>query len=378
MWWWWGCDRRGDFSSGSHPLRIETCSQHQIQANFRIRWIDVLVVSILLEVREESKCRRATVDTARGRDVWGFGQMMTLRQVEVIRAVMVTGTIGGAAKLLNVSAPGISRLVKYTERSLGIRFFQRQNGRYFPTPEAQNIFEQINGVYKKVDDLTEIISKIGHGALSELRIGSVPSISQVMVPRAIERVRRRYPDLRVDINVLKIEEAVDFLLLGRGDCVAMSYRLDHSGLDFLPLASGELYCIVPDGHELAGRRQISAAEIIRYPLIGIDPTDPYGGIMAEIFARQKLDYDIPIRAPVKAGLGIAVIDQFTVAHGGYPGIEMLRIVEPTRFDTYIAVKRGAPLSLHIEHFIECLRSEMRAVGPDKPTPRKSDPKPRRK
>src|SRR5258708_11637893 len=60
----------------------------------------------------------------------GSSGMMTLRQVEVIRAVMVTGTIGGAAKLLNVSAPGISRLVKYTEKSLGIRFFQRQNGRY--------------------------------------------------------------------------------------------------------------------------------------------------------------------------------------------------------------------------------------------------------
>jgi DNA-binding transcriptional LysR family regulator len=157
--------------------------------------------------------------------------MMTLRQVEVIRAVMVTGTIGGAAKLLNVSAPGISRLVKYTERSLGIRFFQRQNGRYFPTPEAQNIFEQINGVYKKVDDLSEIISKIGRGGLSELRIGSVPSISQVMVPRAIERVRRRYPDLGIDINILKLEEAIDYLLLGRGECVAMSYRLEHSGID---------------------------------------------------------------------------------------------------------------------------------------------------
>ena len=89
--------------------------------------------------------------------------MMTLRQVEVIRAVMVTGTIGGAARLLNVSAPGISRLVKYTEKSLGVRFFQRQNGRYFPTAEARNIFEQINGVYEKMDDLTEIISKIGRG-----------------------------------------------------------------------------------------------------------------------------------------------------------------------------------------------------------------------
>ncbi len=159
----------------------------------------------------------------------------------------------------------------------------------------------------------------------------------------------------------------------------MSYRLDHSGLDFLPLASGELFCIVPDGHELAGRKQISAAEIIRHPLIGIDPNDPYGRIMAEIFARNKLSYDITIRARfgttvcalVKAGLGIAVIDQFTVAHGGYPGIELLRITEPTQFDTYVAVKRGAPLSHYIEHFIDCLRSEMRAVGLVRSGPKKA-------
>jgi DNA-binding transcriptional LysR family regulator len=99
--------------------------------------------------------------------------------------------------------------------------------------------------------------------------------------------------------------------------------------------------------------------------------------MAEIFARNKLAYDITIRARfgttvcalVKAGLGIAVIDQFTVAHGGYPGVELLRITEPTRFDTYIAVKRGASLSLHVEYFIECLRAEMRAIEPSRNSPR---------
>jgi DNA-binding transcriptional LysR family regulator len=309
-----------------------------------------------------------------------------LRQVEVIRAVMVTGTIGGAAKLLNVSAPGVSRLVKYTEKSLGIRFFQRRNGRYFPTSEAQNIFEQINSVYEKVDDLSHIISKIGRGALSDLRVASVPSISQVMVPRAIERVRRRYPDLGIDINILKLEEAIDYLMLDKGECVAMSYRLEHSGLDFMPLASGELFCIVPSGHELAGRKQVSAAEMTRYPLIGIDPNDPYGRIMAEIFARNKLSYNITIRARfgttvcalVKAGLGIAVIDQFTVAHGGYPGVELLRIAEPTRFDTFVAVKRGAALSLHVEYFIDCLRSEMQAVEPGRNSPKLALPRSRKK
>lgn len=296
--------------------------------------------------------------------------MMTLRQIEVIRAIMVTGSIAGAARLLNVSSPGISRLIKYTEKSLGIRFFQRQNGRYFPTPEAQSIFEQINSVYKKVDDLTFILSSVGRGGLSELRIGSVPSISQVMVPRAIERVRQRYPDLRMDINILKIEEAIDYLLLGKGECVAMSYRFEHSSIEFEPLASGELFCIVAEGHPLASRQDITAAEMTRYPLIGIDPNDPYGRIMADIFARQALSYDIPIKARfgttvcslVKANLGIAVIDQFTVAHGSVPGIKLLRIAEPTHFETFIAKKRGNPLSLHTEYFIHSLRAEMRATA----------------
>jgi DNA-binding transcriptional LysR family regulator len=108
----------------------------------------------------------------------------------------------------------------------------------------------------------------------------------------------------------------------------------------------------------------------RHPLIGIDPNDPYGRIMAGIFARHRLSYDITIKARfgttvcalVKAGLGIAIIDQFTVAHGGMPGIKLLRIVEPTPFDTFVAVKRGGPLSLHAEFFIACLRAEMLAVG----------------
>src|SRR5260370_42573654 len=99
--------------------------------------------------------------------------------------------------------------------------------------------------------------------------------------------------------------------------------------------------------------------------------------MDEIFGRNKVSYDIRIRARfgttvcalVKAGLGIAGIDQFTVAHGGKPGIESLRISEPTQFDTYVAVKRSAPLWNYIEHFIDCRRSEMRAEGLGRTMPR---------
>lgn len=295
--------------------------------------------------------------------------MLTLRQIEVIRAIMITGTIVGAAKLLNVSAPGISRLMKHTERSLRLKLFERRQGRYVPTPEAKDIFEQINGVYRKVDDLHSMLARIERGGDVEFKLGSVPSICHVMVPRAIERLRRKHPDLRIDINILKIEEALDYLLLGKGEIVAMSYKLDHPGLDFMPLAMGELLCIVPQNHPLAGYSSISAREIVQHQLIGIDPNDPYGRIMSEIFQRQGLHYDMAIKARfgttvcslVRAGLGIAIIDQFTVAHGSMQGIATIPIEEPTRFQTYVAMKNDKALSLYAETFVTLLREEMNAV-----------------
>lgn len=295
--------------------------------------------------------------------------MLTLRQIEVIRAIMITGTIAGAAKLLNVSAPGISRLMKHTERSLRLKLFERRHGRYVPTPEAKDIFEQINGVYRKVDDLHSMLARIERGGDVEFKLGSVPSICHVMVPRAIERLRRKHPDLRIDINILKIEEALDYLLLGKGEIVAMSYKLDHPGLDFMPLAMGELLCIVPQHHPLAGYSSISAREIVQHQLIGIDPNDPYGRIMSEIFERQNLRYDMAIKARfgttvcslVRAGLGIAIIDQFTVAHGSMQGIATIPIAEPTHFQTYVAMKNDKALSLYAETFVKLLREEMNAV-----------------
>src|SRR5262245_40812800 len=85
--------------------------------------------------------------------------MLTLRQIEVIRAIIVTGTVGGAARLLNVSSPGVSRVMKHAETSVGVKLFSRRGGRYSPTPQANAIFSQINGVYDKVEDLQFVISQ---------------------------------------------------------------------------------------------------------------------------------------------------------------------------------------------------------------------------
>jgi DNA-binding transcriptional LysR family regulator len=296
--------------------------------------------------------------------------MLTLRQIEVLRAIMVTGTVGGAARLLNVSSPGISRVMKHAETVVGVKLFNRNGGRYTPTREADAIFSQVNGVYDKIEDLQFVISRLRRGTNAELRIASVPSIAAAMVPRAIADVRRTFPNLLIEVDILKLEDAIDYILLGKGELVAMSYKLDHPMLSFEPLARGHLKCIVPDGHALSRRAGVTAREIAEYPLIGVDPNDPYGRIMANLFTSQGLGYEVTIRARfgstvcalVGQGLGIAVVDAFTLAAGQWPGIKTIDIVESTSFQTYVALRKDAAPSSYGERFVVALRRQMDAVS----------------
>jgi DNA-binding transcriptional LysR family regulator len=292
--------------------------------------------------------------------------MLTLRQIEVVRAIMVTGTVGGAARLLHVSSPGISRVMKHAEATLGLKLFHRKSGRFVPTQEANDIFSLINGVYDKVEDLQFVVRRLKLGADAELRAGSVPSIANVMVPRAVADVRRKFPSLLIDLDVLKLEDVVDYLLLGKGELVAISYQLEHPMVTFAPLAEGRLRCVVPREHPLALLASVSVHDIHRYPLIGIDPNDPYGRIIAGLFARHELSYEVSIRARfgttvcglVANGLGIGVLDEFTLAGDQLPGLKVLDIQEPTQFQTYFAVRKDATLSAYGAQFVSSLRRQM--------------------
>jgi len=293
--------------------------------------------------------------------------MLTLRQIGVIRAIMVAGTINGAAELLNVSAPGVSRVMKHAESQLGIRLFTRRRGRFIPTREAKSVFSQLNEVFHKVADLQYAVDRLKQGETAVFAFASVPSIAQFILPRAVRRLRQEFPEQRININILKIEEAIDYLLLKEGEVVAMSYKLDHPGLISHPLAVGSLVAIVPEEHELTEPGSVSLAELTRYPLIGIAPADPYGSIMAAAFEEAGLALDLSIQARfahtvhalVRQGLGVVLIDEFSVCGGAMPGIVRRPIIEPTQFRTYAVVNADEPLSIFAERLIDGLRSEMR-------------------
>ena len=58
---------------------------------------------------------------------------MRLRHIEMLHAVMVTGTISGAARLLNITQPAATQSLQHAELQLGYKLFRRVKNRLVPT-----------------------------------------------------------------------------------------------------------------------------------------------------------------------------------------------------------------------------------------------------
>ncbi len=76
---------------------------------------------------------------------------MNLRQMEVFRAVMLAGGVNSAAELLHVSPPAISKVLAQAVKASGLTLFERVRGRLIPTPEAHQLYAEVDKLWQGIE-----------------------------------------------------------------------------------------------------------------------------------------------------------------------------------------------------------------------------------
>ncbi len=68
---------------------------------------------------------------------------MKLRHIEVFQAIRQAGSVSGAAQLLHVSQPAVSKVLQHAEQQLGFPLFLRVRGKLLATPEALELEREV-------------------------------------------------------------------------------------------------------------------------------------------------------------------------------------------------------------------------------------------
>lgn len=286
----------------------------------------------------------------------------SLRQMEVFRAVMLTGSIKGASRLLFTSQPALSRIVSHTELTLGLTLFNRVKGKLIPTPEADALFREVDQCYQQVLRVDDFARGLASGPSGVLNLACSPALSRGVVAKAITRFVQQYPNIQVNFYLTLLNHMAQDLLSNKVDLAISVLPIEHANLRATPFMEGRMVCVVPQGHALAQKKSIGIADLARYPLIAHHPSIAFGQLVAAAFdnARIPLQASIYIHQTdmacslVRAGAGVAMVDQFTAEGMAWPDIQVLPLIED--IPLYPSVVRSAfdTGKSHADKFAELL------------------------
>ncbi|PZQ73689.1 MAG: LysR family transcriptional regulator, partial [Variovorax paradoxus] len=129
---------------------------------------------------------------------------MRLRHIEVFNAVMLTGSVSAAARLINVTQPAVSRTLQHAELQLGFALFRRAKGRLTPTAEAQALYPHIERLFAQLDEVQRLAANLRQAddAAQELRILALMALTHEVLPRALVAFRRKHPKVTIHVEAL--------------------------------------------------------------------------------------------------------------------------------------------------------------------------------
>ena len=290
---------------------------------------------------------------------------MRLRHIEVFNAVMLTGSVSGAARLISVTQPAVSRTLQHAELQLGFALFQRSKGRLVPTPEALTLYPHIERLFAQLDEVQRLAANLKTGGgVKELRILTVLALSYEILPHAIKLFRVKHPDVPITVKALHSPQIVSALALQEADVGFLFSPVAHSALAQEHLADGRMVCVAPKGMltaRLLKRGTVTLADLVKVPVIGLDVLDPVGRSLNQACreAGVGLQFNITVQTYHSAlalahhGLGVALIDTCTAASADPTRVDVLALEPLIPVPIKALLPAGKPASVAVRAFVRC-------------------------
>ncbi|WP_264313592.1 LysR family transcriptional regulator [Pseudomonas putida] len=290
-----------------------------------------------------------------------------LRHMEVFRAVMLTGSISAAAKMLYVSQPAVSKLIQYIEVRLAYRLFERINNRLVPTLEAQILFREVERVYQAALEVNECALSLGSGGHRNLRISCSASLSTVVIPIALAQLKRESPSLNIEWQTSLMGEMPNQILSKKVDLSIAALPVIHDHLHSQAFMRGRMVVVMPPEHALAQRPSLALEQLQGHDLLLFRPDMPFGKLLADHIHRRGLHLQSLLSftnaneavALVKQGMGITLIDEFVAQDSG---LAVVPLAEEIHFDISFVYSRFEPPSHSALHLMQVLHAQALKLG----------------
>ncbi len=142
---------------------------------------------------------------------------MKISHVETIVAIAEAGSLSAAAADLRKSQPALTKTLKQAEEELGAKIFTRAARGVEPTEIGHRIIARARVIHAEFRKLNEDVSQLQGEQTGTLHVTVSPLAAVRIVPKIMDRFRRHYPRVHLQVVAGQAPAALSALRSGETD-----------------------------------------------------------------------------------------------------------------------------------------------------------------
>ncbi|CAB3664772.1 hypothetical protein LMG1866_00748 [Achromobacter ruhlandii] len=275
---------------------------------------------------------------------------MELRQLEAFAAVMSTGSVTAAGRLLGRSQPAISRLLQELEAEIGYALFARSGPRVTPTEQGFLLYDDVERALSSLRQIRDRAEEIARGQAQPLLLAATSALAAGLVPDALKRIEP-HANLapRIELRSASPERVVHAVLSGAAQLGATSLPLEHRGLTVHWIGQAPCVVALPENDPAARHDVVPVAELAGRRVITM--ANPYrlrrrlDAALGHAAGAIETNSSVNALAAVRAGLGVSVLEPITAYGAPMAGVAI------------------RPIDLDIPFFFGVITSQLQPLTP---------------
>ncbi|MFI6921638.1 LysR family transcriptional regulator [Nonomuraea spiralis] len=246
--------------------------------------------------------------------------MLDLNRLKALHAVHVYGSVGAAADALMVTPSAVSQQIAKLERETGARLMERSGRGVRLTDAAGLLAEHAERILALVETAEADFEALRGEVVGRLNIASFATATRGLMPGAIVSLKKRHPDLHVQLFEREPERVLREVSRGELDLGVIQDWLNRpmampEGLTRATLLDDVADVAIPADHPLAGRMELGLAELHGERWISSSPGTVCHDWLVFTLRNASLEPEIACMADeyptqlalVAAGLGCAIV-----------------------------------------------------------------------
>ena len=289
------------------------------------------------------------------------GNAMEFRALSYFLMIAREGTISGAAQVLHLSQPTLSRQMQELERELGCTLFERGKRRIELTEAGMRLRSRAEEIVDLVDRTEQEFHTTPDTLAGEVRIGGGETPAMSLITDIIAELQSAYPLMTFSLHSGNAVDASDRLETGRIDFGLFIGQAALDRFESLPLPANNIWGVLMRSTDpLAGRERVAPCDLVGRPLI---LSQQAAGDMSLWFKRdiEDLDvvatYNLIYNAALLARSGVGYVIGLKGIADTSPGsgLAFRPLDPPIAADTFIAWKRYQTFSPAANVFLQKIR-----------------------